>query len=236
MKLYVLPIGSKCNARCSYCITKFRKLKNTVLDVDKLKKVLADNSFDRVEITGGGEPSLHPEIDKIVQICVDKCPTNIYTNGSYDSKTDKARVCLSRAHHIDKENERIMGVRYNIAKYSHCLGLKLSLILHKSGISTLTEFLEYLNWAKKYASKVVVRQLFEYDDVSYSDYFRKQHVSTEDMARELGRIYQPELREGNYFFDIDGLEIEFEGRSCACETNNPVLGADGVLREGWGEL
>ncbi len=236
MKLYVLPIGSRCNARCPYCITRFRKLEDSILDIDVLTDVLNKNKYDRIEITGGGEPSLHPQINKIIDICSRNCPTNIYTNGLYNPKNPDVQVCLSRAHHEDAINEEIMGVHYDMDKYGDQTNLKLSLILHKSGISTLADLEKYFVWARKYAKKVVIRQLFEYEDPGYDRYYAREYVSSPELAEELGQRFPFKIIDGNYFFDLDGLTVEFEGRSCACETTNPVLGADGKLRGGWGDL
>lgn len=236
MKLYVLPIGSACNANCPYCITKFRRMKNAVLSIEELEKVLASSNYDKIEITGGGEPSLHPEIEQIVKICVKGCPVNIYTNGNYNPTNSNQQICLSRAHYDDVLNNQIMGVKYDIQKYKNIFNLKLSLMLHKNGICTLAELEKYLTWAQQIAIKVVVRQLFEYEDENYRDYFAREYVSSVDMAEAFGVQHDYKLVEGNYFFNVDGLVVEFEGRSCACEDDNPVLGADGVLRNGWSEL
>jgi organic radical activating enzyme len=236
MKLYILPIGSACNAKCRYCITRFRKMKNDVLDLKRLAWILTKNDYDKIEITGGGEPALHQQIHQIIKLCANKCPTNIYTNGTYIPYSNSVQVCLSRAHYDDDKNREIMGVIYDINKFSQLNNLKMSLMLHKSGISTTEELKKYLKWADRIASKVVVRQLFDYEDEKYLDYFTKEYISSVDLAKKFGEIYPFEIIDGNYFFDINGLEVEFEGRSCACEDVSPVLTADGTLRKGWAEL
>jgi molybdenum cofactor biosynthesis enzyme MoaA len=206
------------------------------MDPNALEAVLATNRFEKIEITGGGEPSLHQDVEKIVRICADHCPTQIYTNGNYTPLASELLICLSRAHYNDENNETIMGVNYDIAKYSNPKNLKLSLMLHQSGISNTAEVLKYLKWAKKYASKVVVRQLFEYEGARYAKYYASEYVSSIQIAEELAKSYKPKIVEGNYFFDIDGLEVEFECRACACEDTNPVFGADNRLVNGWSEL
>lgn len=234
MKLYVLPVESACTANCAYCITKYRKYPNSLLKFAELEKILSENRFDKIEITGGGEPSLHPKIKDIIQSCCQVTPTQIYTNGNLvlgELPQNLISVCLSRAHYDDTENERIMGVRYDMEKFAG-LPVKLSLMMHKSGVSTEDETIKYLNWAKKHAQKVVIRQLFEYEDDGYSDFYKREFVPTIGLFENSNFVFE-RLENGNRTFDFDGLEVEIEERACACENDNPVLHATGELAKGW---
>jgi MoaA/NifB/PqqE/SkfB family radical SAM enzyme len=236
MKLYVLATGSNCNAHCKFCITKYRNLPNDLLDISKLKKVLRENQFEKIEITGGGEPGLHPKINEIVEICSSYAPTQIYTNGTYKPQgatKNLIAICISRAHHDQQENRRIMGVDSDLAYYKRLgLPIKLSLILHQSGVHTEPEIINYLDWAKDFASKVVIRQLFEYQGGRYRKMYQKEFLASQEFLQGY-RCFR--LGNGNREIDYKGLLVEVEERTCACENENPVLYANGKLMEGWEE-
>ncbi|MBI4451329.1 radical SAM protein, partial [Candidatus Woesearchaeota archaeon] len=82
MKLYVLPVETACNAACPFCITDYRQTaRKELLDIGSLDAVLNKYSFERIEITGGGEPLLHHDIGRIVEKCAASAQTHLYTNG-----------------------------------------------------------------------------------------------------------------------------------------------------------
>lgn len=230
LKLYVLPSEVTCNAKCAFCVTKQRKYKNIFLKVEDLYKALKNTDFEKIEITGGGEPALNKDIDKIIKICCEKAPTQIYTNGTLDPNSISDNilfVCISRAHWLNKENEKIMGIKYDINKFSN-FPLKLSLLLHKSGISKKIEVFKYLKWAKSRARKVVIRQLFEPEDEKYRKYYEKEFISSQNIFNDS----QYEVISEDEFsktYLIDGLEVEVEKRGCACECADQVLHADGKI-------
>jgi len=232
MKLYVIPIERNCNGKCPFCITRFRDYKNHLLKTDRLREVLENNEFEKIEITGGGEPSVHPKIFEIIKLCKSYAPTQIYTNGSlnFDSKQNElTKICLSRAHYNDSENQRIMGIKYDIRKYKG-LPVKLSLMIHKSGISTEAEVLKYVEWAKNRSDSIVIRQLFKYQEPGYIAFYNEEFVPTAELFKNLKGS---RLENGNRSLKIKNVEVEIEERTCSCESQNPVLHADSVLAEGW---
>ncbi|MBU2576607.1 MAG: radical SAM protein [Nanoarchaeota archaeon] len=232
MKLYVIPVATCCNASCKYCITKSRKTcGKEFLEISDLKDKLKIVNPNEIEITGGGEPFLHPKINEIIAECSKVAKTQIYTNASkldlLDPNLNLNFVCISRAHYSDESNKEIMGVdclAENIKKIPY--SLKFSLLLHKSGISNVKDFEEYLNWAKNLgAKKVVVRQLF--DGLPEEEY-----ISTEEFFHKLD-LQDFELNNENPVFFLKGLEVEFEFRSCSCENKNPILHPDGKIKLEW---
>jgi molybdenum cofactor biosynthesis enzyme MoaA len=64
MKIYILPTEKICNGKCVFCITRYRQSANKqFLDYKKIKSVLKNfKDIDNIEITGGGEPLLNPQI------------------------------------------------------------------------------------------------------------------------------------------------------------------------------
>ncbi|MBI4153779.1 radical SAM protein [Candidatus Woesearchaeota archaeon] len=236
MKLYALPIESACNGSCKFCITKFREqAAQEVLDLRILEKTMEKLDVDKIEITGGGEPTLHPEIDKIIVACSEKAKTQLYTHGAnlrgIKNLSKLESLCISRAHYDDKINWQIMGVEYKLsAGLEHRVPIKFSLLLHQSGIHTPEEVIRYLEWASGKAKKVVIRQLFEHE---YKGALTTEHISSEEVFNNLRIKDYKKTEQGNPIFNFNGLECEIEIRSCACETHNPVLHANGKVYKGW---
>jgi MoaA/NifB/PqqE/SkfB family radical SAM enzyme len=242
MKLYVLPVEKACNASCQWCITDFRETaKKGLLAVADLEEKLAKlPTLDKIEITGGGEPLLHPQLDRIVRTCVLKAPTMIYTNGALlERKAPHLRgvyqIAISRAHYDNNENARIMDVDYNweTAVRACPASVKASLLLHKGGIETAEEVRHYLDWLHESGvRKAVIRQLFAHESQQYAVRFDDARVGTADIYRTLGGRDAPQGMQ-NPHLGWNGLDVEFELRTCACEIDNPVLHADGRLHKGW---
>ncbi len=237
-KLYVIPVEKACNAHCRFCITPLRNNNHgEFLSVENLEKTLDKHYFDRIEITGGGEPLLHPDISRIISSCHGSRFTQLYTNGILAAHRDLSGLdllCISRAHYDDKKNKEIMGVEYDLdAIRKKGIPIKFSLLLHKSGISSYEEVKRYLEWAKSnWARSVVIRQLFEYD---YPESLKGEFVSSRELFRDFGDSPCIRTRQGNPLFRQRYFEFEIEYRSCACEMSNPVLHADGKLYRGWSE-
>jgi len=234
-KLYVIPVESACNASCPYCVNQFRNLGNSLLDISKLEKCLTEiGKLDAIEITGGGEPTLHPEIEKVIEFCADKTRTQMYSNGailnslSLDVLKRLNPLCISRAHYNFEKNEQIMGIKYSDEIFSKGLSIKLSTVLYKGGVDSPDEVIEYLGWAKGKANKVVFRPLFE--DVNYSVDVKAKFVSLDSFAK----YFCFNIKQGkNVHMNLDGMDVEFEVRSCSCENTNPILHANGKLNYTW---
>ena len=234
MKLYVLPVESACDAHCSFCITKFRKVaRKQLLVIEDLREALEKVAVEKIEITGGGEPTLHPQLETIIALCAGKARTQLYTHGAHlrGNVGLLESLCVSRAHYDDAENERIMGIEYDFNTIiQNGVPLKLSLLLHASGIQTVNEVKKYLQWAQGKAKEVVIRQLFEHD---YQGKLDGEFVSSEKIFRQLNVTHYSLTPQENPVFTWGNLKVEMEYRSCACEMDNPVLHADGRLYQGW---
>ena len=258
MKAYVIPIEKSCNAKCPYCITHFKNDIDfgDILDpINLLRLGIFSNekgksSLDKIEITGGGEPFLHPEIDSIIAASKVLAPTQIYTNGSMLSKCKVLHklsyLCISRAHYEDAKNKEIMGIEPDVDFRDLDVPIKFSLVLCKSGINTASEITRYLDWALLHgASKVVIRQLFDCEPTittsPYSDLINKEYIGTATLIEDLGITNSHRINDmGNvifHFADMDRniMEVEMERRACACELFNPVLRANGKVYVGWSD-
>ena len=232
MKLYVLPVEKDCNANCGFCITKVREragilCEQEYLKVSDLKQCLEKIKATKIEITGGGEPTLHPKLKEIIDICCDKAKTQMYTNGSLANRVANLerlqKLCVSRAHYNDSDNERIMGISYKLMDLVKRVPLKLSLMLCKQGINDTRTFMSYLDWASCSlgVTQVVVREMFNLD---YGK-AKSQYVPIVDFFQGLGMEADrysgrnPIVKSGN-------LEVEFEFPEM-------TLHADGKIRRGW---
>lgn len=232
MKLYVIP-SERCNAHCEYCITNSRKKEYPdFLKLSDLKETLKNFEIEKIEITGGGEPLLHKEIEKITQLCSEKAKTRLYTNAqllnNYD-KLDLNELCVSRAHHNSGINYKIMGVKYDDKLLSKIkTPLKLSLALNKKGINSQKEFCDYLEWAEKTgAYKVVVRELFENEEKEYIKLRNDLFISKNELINSgfLKKI-------NNLTFRYKNIIVEFD-ENCQCFTDFIILRTDGRIYREW---
>lgn len=243
MKLYIIPLQATCNAKCVFCITKYKKETcfGDKLDLKDMRKV-KDLETDKIEITGGGEPLLHPDIEKIIEISARKAPTQMYTNGALMRRLKKktarklSRLCLSRSHHLDWVNEKIMGIKYDlktIKEVSNEVPVKLSVVACRSGIATAKDLEEYVRWGKKElgVGEVVVRQMFEF---SYPPEVAREEIKVEKLFSTFkGKCPMTGLVNENPVLMIKGVKVEFEQEVCACQVDNLVLRPNGVIYQGW---
>lgn len=237
MKAYVLPVENACNAKCKFCITKCRQMKcKSPMSPLFLENTLKLMEVDKIEITGGGEPTLNSFIGEIIKVCAEKAETQMYTNGAFTFFPEinlLTTLCISRHHHDDNENEKLMGIRYILKELCRDVkcNIKLSLLLMKSGISTKEMLEKYLDWAKESGiTKVVVRQLLKHSNKNYREIYEKEFVPTESL--ELGWPLK-RIKHENKVYSYKGIEVEIETRECSCEAGNPVIHADGFVAGGW---
>lgn len=86
--LHVSPINA-CNLTCSFCCFANRSMKER-LSLEQMKTCISDFAelgISGVEFTGGGEPTLHPDFNEIVEFCYNLgLKIGVCTNGA---KLDK---------------------------------------------------------------------------------------------------------------------------------------------------
>jgi organic radical activating enzyme len=72
-----IAITGQCNFHCTYC----NRFKNDI-NMDMLEAFILNNQFKHIQITGG-EPSIHPDFQKIMNLCQKKTiHLGLSTNGS----------------------------------------------------------------------------------------------------------------------------------------------------------
>lgn len=115
-KCYILPISSRCNARCTFCATKEYRpaIKKQVMPVTGLAEVigaLIQAGSSRFEVTGGGEPTLHSQLADIIALVRERGASMIklYTNGlRLGAGLDIDQLNISRASFNESTNNSIM--------------------------------------------------------------------------------------------------------------------------------
>lgn len=127
--LYVTPV---CNLRCKFCYYRFLddgKRRHTPLEVLKQEadRQRFDYFLDSTDLTGFGEPTIHPDITELVKYCakIGLEPT-IITNGQ---STDKILELLDNGlkdillsiHDLGKDYEELVGVKGSWKKMENTL-------------------------------------------------------------------------------------------------------------------
>ena len=83
--MYV-ELTDQCNFDCSFCVTDAKRYgKGSFLDLSRLEKLLAEIRLGARECIylAGGEPTLHPDFRKVVELCLAASyRLNVTTNGS----------------------------------------------------------------------------------------------------------------------------------------------------------
>lgn len=246
MKLYIIPIQNECNAKCFFCITMHRKETGwgETLNISDLMIVKSISGLDKIEITGGGEPTFHPQINEIIASLDKNIFTQLYTNGLLLSRLHESslsrlnKLCISRSHYDIGTNQKIMGIKSDdgaIKRASKMVDIKMSAVMCKVGINSDQEIYNYVNWAASVGAKeVVFRRLFDFNypgtigkvaQLDWSGIIDKLKEKNEIIFENSEKI----------ILKIFGKVVEIELRSCDCELTNLVLRPNGKVYVGWGK-
>ena len=245
MKLYIIPIQSRCNANCTFCITRYRQESGwgETLDLSSFDQIKNLN-IEKIEITGGGEPLLHPQINEIIQKSCVKIFTQLYTNGkllnrlSSNSFDCLSKLCISRAHFDPIKNQKLMGIDIrdqDLIPFIKKVKTKFSLVLTLSGISTYNDVLKYIDWVSSVGGQeVVIRRMFLFN---YPSSIKNEtNIDLDKIIDQLKSKFKVESEtDEKIFFIIHKIPVEIELRSCDCELNHPILRPNGKLYFGWGK-
>lgn len=125
------------------------------------------NNFDEVEITGGGEPMLHPQIEQILTFFKDKY-IKVYTNGFLLKPIPQIdEINISRVHwdsKINKEfyrSEQQNELREVIDHYKkYARKIRIQTILLKGAIDTKEKLLEFISKYEDAVDVFMFRTLF----------------------------------------------------------------------------
>ncbi len=178
-KCYIVPVQKVCNCSCEFCISKVRSY-------DKQEEFLIPNSefqkniqslnkrgIKKIEITGGGEPFLNPNLSQIIVQIKKDIPDSyvkIYTNGNRLVKLDNVdELNISVVHYDTTINNNFMNpvngldiitklkfFKENMPQTK----IRLSIPLMKDAIDTKEKLEEFIKLTTNYVDEYVVRTLY----------------------------------------------------------------------------
>jgi radical SAM protein with 4Fe4S-binding SPASM domain len=179
----------RCDITCKVCFN--RGIPDTeditISDYERVASVLIDNGIKEIDILGG-EPTLHPDIERIIDINVSRSiKTSVSTNGRNISALKRISSSFS------KEN-----VRLGVSLYDDTFSTELNdfILQHNpiiKSISTKTDFITYV--ARHYLG---ISELEYY--LIYMDVLRK-----DDMTSSLP-FYE-------YYSELNDLKVKYKNVS-----------------------
>lgn len=212
-KCYIIPVQNTCNCDCTFCISKSRNYdkKEELLKVDdkfiENIQLLKRRNIKKFEITGGGEPLIHPDIELIVSIIKKVIPDSyikLYTNGfilktiegidevnlSIVSNNDEINALFMNPKNNIPFNQRIMYFRENYPSSK----LRLSIPLIKGGIDNIEKLDALIKNTTQIIDEYVVRTLYPHSLI-YNDSYVEFPINNKKV------IYEKD----NDVSDFDGL-------------------------------
>lgn len=224
-KCYIIPVEKLCNADCTICISKSRNYNcgHEMLEVndnfcEKLQ-LLARRGIKKFEITGGGEPFLNPNLDKVIELIkyfIKDAYVKVYSNGNILKNVGSIdELCISVFHYDDILNNSFMRVKNPVPLIEKLkffrdinpnMKLRLSVPLHKGATDSECELDKLIDLTKDYVDEYVVRTLYP----GCNDY-------------EKGYVDFDYSRENVVFERLNGLD-DFDG---------VLLWSDGELYTDW---
>ena len=179
-RLYLIPVKYKCNANCIFCITEEEKVKPAFsalpefIKLEELKVLLAQLQplrLTEIEITGGGEPLLHPQLQDIINLVKGTWPgiyVKLYTNGLLLKNVRGINeLNLSRAHPDAAINNQFFGVdsSYSLIDLLNFYRplvklLRVQVPLLQGGIDSAAKAIRLATEVIPPADQVVLRPLF----------------------------------------------------------------------------
>ncbi|MBC1623818.1 radical SAM protein [Listeria welshimeri] len=119
-----IHLTNDCNANCGFCSYKMRKRKKEQISSDKLQellKSLVKLQVKSVYLSGGGEPTLHPDIEYVIKFLHKKnIKVALITNGMNEEIIKRAAsyceyILINIPDHKKMECKKMMGIE-NIDK------------------------------------------------------------------------------------------------------------------------
>ena len=149
-KIYV-EITNNCNLKCDFCIKNSRK--REYLNIEKfekmLKKIEKHTNYLYFHILG--EPLMHPEINKFIDIASNKFKVNITTNGYFINKI------------INNKNVRQINI--SLHSYDEKYGISLDDYLNNifKTVDILKEYtyISYRFWVNNDNSEEILKKINE---------------------------------------------------------------------------
>jgi len=166
-RCYVYPVKEVCNADCDFCFVK--ELKSPVFlsqpEMLSLKALVAVahnlnvHGITEVEITGGGEPMLHPRLQEVIDLVGRGRKVKLYTNGMrLRPLSGIDELNISRCHWDTARNNEIYHTRRptdlgDVLRYYRPLvgSIRVQVVLLRGYVDSPETMLEFV---KRYGDMV----------------------------------------------------------------------------------
>ncbi len=178
-KCYIIPVEKRCNADCTICISKSRNY-NSGCEFLEIDSKLCDNlqllsrrRVKKFEITGGGEPFLNNNLDKIINLIRYYIPDSyikVYTNGNILKNVGGIQeLDISVFHYEDVINNKFQRVIKQVPLIEKLkffrtnnpnIKIRLSIALIRGAIDSSEELDKMIEYTKDYVDEYVVRTLY----------------------------------------------------------------------------
>jgi MoaA/NifB/PqqE/SkfB family radical SAM enzyme len=177
-KAYLIPVKKACNARCWFCATSVYnpRASEEMLATTRLPQVLElldIGGVERIEVTGGGEPTLHADLAGICRLVTEYLPESkikLYTNAARARDIPLVdEVNVSRVSWDSETNQRIMGIAggspdlKEVARIVRACGterLRLSVPLMRGGVEDWDSLQSMARRAEGVFDGIVFRPLY----------------------------------------------------------------------------
>jgi len=245
-------LTSQCNGRCSWCVERRGWHPRNKADWATIVQAAIDTGRQNI-ILLGGEPTLHPDIGKIVEH-IRKAGRNpwITTNGSLlsskwvlDNLVGIEGINISIHHYDLSKNEKITGIQLqedvlqDAISSIHILGksVRLNCNCIRSYIDSETEVHQYIEWAKKISADNVRFAELKFSDEEFVDL-------ANILDHKHGTNDDPYHKGCTIDTEINGMQVNFR-QMCGMQTSkrpcptmpkimsHQVLYYDGQIYDGW---
>ncbi|WLE95289.1 MAG: radical SAM protein [Candidatus Electrothrix communis] len=239
-KCYIVPVARACNAKCVFCATSTYRPSQTngYMCLDNKIYSVIDTLYrcgvKIFEITGGGEPTLHPNLENLIKILRDKHNVSIklYTNGSNLPKAISINeLNISRCTVDPGCNQILMNINQGslplkkMIQHARGLGhknIRLSVPILKGGVQSISDAKDFIKYAAKTVNSIVFRPLYP-----CTPNLEKINVSNIDNINN----WQNLLQEYAEYIDNRCI-IEVDTDSCN-KSHQLILGSDSNLYTEW---
>ncbi len=236
-KAYVIPVAKVCNARCVFCATDVYdpRADNEMMPpvgLGEVAELLTSMGVARFEVTGGGEPTLHPNLVTLIaqlRLANSAAQIKLYTNGArWKSIPLVDEVNISRVAWDPDQNQRVMKIRGGSPDLTvliprlRALGvqrIRLSTPIIRGGVTSATRAENMLEMTRGLVDSVVFRPLYPATP-------GREMLETEWDSRSM----QSEVSElGRKFPD---LTVELDAEGCF-RSSQLILASDLALYRNW---
>jgi len=157
-------ITNLCNHNCRYCEYRQENKKKTIMPTERVLKNISEVSklgVKAIDFCGGGEPTLHPDLEKILNYCYKKkIVTGLFTNLAFknDSLLQTIAQCCSYV--------RVSLDTFDENKYNHLRRPKSNIFSFNTVIENIKNLVKL---KKQYKSKIIIGTKMLLTNLNYQE-------------------------------------------------------------------